>query len=402
MSIEPAEWARNWPAFRGPDNSGVCRLKNIPDTWNEAEGRNIRWKVKVPLGGLSSPVVWGDKVFLSGATREKHEAYCFDAESGKLLWTGTYASDPGAPRDYGVWEDLDRLMHAVPTPVVDGRRLFAFYNNGEVACFDAGTGKCLWSCFLGGPEGNSYGLSSSLLRHGDTLIVLHDSEENLLVGLHAATGEEKWRSTRDSNTWASPILIQAPDGSKQIVISANPLVSGWDPATGQRLWHADLLAGDVAPSPVYAGGMVIACFEMCGVFAIRPDGAGEVKDTHVQWRLEELEEALLPAAVSPVADGDFVYLHEGDFLACMDGRTGKVLYEKEMEEPASYASPVISGRKLYVFGQEKTYVIRVGREYALLGTCSLNERFHASPAFAPGRVFIRGFEHLYCISEDED
>lgn len=130
------EYADQWAQFRGWQGMAVCNFKDIPAEWDEESGKNIAWKVPVAMKGLSSPIVWGDKVFLTGATRQKRETYCYDAKTGKLLWTGTYQSNPDAPTDYSVYDDVSEVIHASPTPVADGKHVYSFFANGEVACFD--------------------------------------------------------------------------------------------------------------------------------------------------------------------------------------------------------------------------------------------------------------------------
>jgi outer membrane protein assembly factor BamB/HEAT repeat protein len=392
-----AEWTANWPAFRGPDNSGVCRFKDIPDQWDEAQKKNIAWKVKIPLPGLSSPVVWGNRVYVTGATRQKREMYCFDGASGRLLWTGTYKSDPLAPTDYKVWQSRENALHASPTPVVDGQRVFGYYANGEVACFDAKTGRCLWSKYLGSPEGNTYGLSNSLLLYRNTLIVLFQGRNSRLVGLDAANGNEQWSSRQADASWASPLLLQG-HGRAQIVVAANPHVSGWDAETGDNLWKAKLLKkGYAAPSPIVAGGKVFACLADCGMFAIKPEGKGDVTQTHVAWKIEDLENTGFPDATSPVSQGELVWVYSNEFLVCIDAKTGKVHYERDLGEGTSFASPMIAGGRLYAFGKTTTFVVEAGRVFKLSGKCKLSEPIDCSPAFAPGRIYVRTEGHLCAI-----
>ncbi|MFP4053544.1 MAG: PQQ-binding-like beta-propeller repeat protein, partial [Phycisphaerae bacterium] len=390
------EYANQWAQFRGWQGMAVCKFKDIPTEWDEESKKNIAWKVPVPMKGLSSPIVWGDKVFLTGATRQKRETYCYDAKTGKLLWTGTYESNPAAPTDYSVYDSVSDVIHGAPTSVADGKHVYSFFANGEVACFDF-NGKFVWSKYVASPLDNGYGNSASLLKYKDTVVVLLDGEDLGLYGLDGKTGKLLWSTQRNGNTWASPILIKSPKGSVQVVCSSNPVVEAFDPNTGERLWESSaVLGGDVAPTPTYNGGRVYAGMKDYSLAAFDPDQKGKML-----WELWELEEASLPETTSPVSNGDLVYYYEGYMLVCVDAKTGEIVYEQDVGDEASYASPTIVGDKLYLFAGNLTKIVQVGREYKLLGTNKLesNVWLSASPAFAPGRMFLRGDGHLYCITK---
>ncbi len=389
----PAEMRKNWPAFRGYNNSGVCYFENIPTEWSEPDKKNIAWKVPVALPGLSSPVVWEDKIFLTGATRQKREVYCYSVKDGKLLWTGTYKSNPDAPEDYPVYESVEDMIHAAPTPVVDGKHVYAFFANGEVVCFDL-EGKFVWSTYVASPEGNSYGNSASLLKYRDKVIVLHDGQVTGLYALDGLTGKQLWMRERQGFTWASPILIRTAKGSEQVAVSSNPVLEAYDANSGKPLWATEYFYGDVAPSPIFAANKVIAAFKGSGMLAVDPDEKGKML-----WESYELEEAEFPETTSPVADDKYVYFYEGGMLVCSDLESGETVYEEYVGEDASYASPTIVGDKLMIFCYNKTLVVQTGKEYKLIRTNALDgqEVIHASPAFLPGKVFIRGSKNLYCI-----
>lgn len=396
-SALPPGWRDAWPCFRGPEMDGVCRLPDIPLDWDESTGRGIVWKAHVPLGGLSSPVVWGGRVFVSGADLERHEVYCFDAETGEKLWTGSYESDPEAPTQYAYWPDLEEVIHAAPTPVVDGRRVYANFANGEVACFDIDTGRCLWHRWLGDIEGNTYGWSSSLLRFADHLIVQFDGAESFLIALNAETGETIWKTERDGLSWSSPILTKGGRDDWTVVISEDPSTAAYDPADGRRIWWADLLYGDVAPTPLPLDGSVVVCNDAAGMHRVRCGGEGDLTDQAVVWSLTELPKGGFPTASSPVCDGRLLYIFQDRRLTCISVEDGSVVYSEELPEPASYASPTMACGKLLVFAGSTTYVVEPGPEFELVRTCHLDAPMSASPAFAPGRMFLRTDHALYCI-----
>ncbi|MHC4981587.1 MAG: outer membrane protein assembly factor BamB family protein [Planctomycetota bacterium] len=399
----PPSWdevARNWPHFRGPDGSGVCNFAKIPTAWNENQRLNIVWKVSLPLNGASSPVVWEDKLFLTAATKQQRLVLCYDAATGEVLWAKGY-KDTGANNEIDV---LDEFIYAAGTPAVDGRCVVAAFANGDVACFDM-NGNELWARNLGDTSRNEYGYSSSpLLYEGKVIVQFDAGEQGELVALDVQTGEEIWRQDRKDKSWASPILVEPEPGVRQVVVAGAPTVSAWELETGRVIWWADVLEvvdGDVACSPILAAGQVIAVSDEAGMFAIRTAGRDDVKDSQVGWKVGkgDLKYSSFPDASSPVSDGELIYTYKDTMLVCIDAKSGKVVYEKEVGERASFASPVIAAGKLYLFAGKKTLIGQPGRQFKLLNTCELDESFDASPAFKEGRIFIRTRKCLYCIGE---
>ncbi len=394
----PEGWDANWPAFRGPYQTAITTQKDLPATWSESKNQNIAWKVAVPLEGMSSPVVWNDRVYLSGGTKEKRGAFCFAADTGKLLWKTELPEDPKVDLEYAVYNMTG--MHAVPTPVVDGKYLHALYASGQVAAFDVQTGKLAWTVYLGKPD-NMWGLSNSLLRYqGNVLVQFVD-----LIALDAATGEKRWSKPATEGGWSSPILAKVGTGH-QVILMGSPGLGGYDPATGAAVWHADgLWSGDVAPTPIFASGLAIGTFEGAGLFGVTTDGKGALPKEATKLSITELktEGLKFPNSVSPVSDGERVYVFT-ESLICVDIKTSKVLYEEVLKtasdqpDQTTYASPTIIDGRLYAFGSGATHVIKTGPTFVRLGHCDLADSFNTSPAFAPGRIFIRSDSNLYCIS----
>jgi outer membrane protein assembly factor BamB len=391
------EYAKQWATFRGFEGRGVCNFKDIPQEWNEETGKNIAWKSPIPMKGLSSPIIWGDKVFVTGATREKREVYCFDAKTGQKLWTGQYKSNPDAPSDYDVYDSVSELMHAAPTPVADGTHVYAMFGNGEVVCFDF-NGKLVWAKYVASPMDNMYGNSGSLLKYKNTVIALIDGEAMGLYGLNGLTGEQIWSGERYGNTWASPILIKTPKGQVQVIVSSNPTVEGFDPNDGKNLWRNELLGGDVAPTPTWDGKNVYAMMKGYALAALDPDQKGKML-----WELWELEYAEISDTTSPVSDGKHVWFYQSADLVCVDAAKGDVVYEKELDDYTAYGSPTIVNGNLWLFSDNRTIVGTTGAEWKQTRVNELdkNARLDASPAFAPGKVFLRAGGHLYCIAKTE-
>ncbi|MCX7933902.1 MAG: PQQ-like beta-propeller repeat protein, partial [Planctomycetota bacterium] len=283
------------------------------------------------------------------------------------------------------------------TPVVDGKSVFALYASGEIVAFDAVTGRIRWERLLAFTRDNHYGIASSPILADGLLIVLLDSDKNRLIALEPETGRDRWRREREDKTWATPLLVRRPEGA-QVVIAGSPTVGGWSLAKGERLWHVDLLSGDAASSPIYAGERIIVCGEGRGVFALDAQSRGDGANRLV-WKAETLEKGYIAAVISPVSDGERVWLHCSQALVCFDLKTGKILYEQELPENSLYASPVLAGNRVYVFGEKTTFVVAAAAEYRLLSTCRLKEIFHTCPAFAPGRIWIRSEKSLYCLGK---
>ncbi|MBI3910140.1 MAG: PQQ-binding-like beta-propeller repeat protein [Armatimonadetes bacterium] len=394
MVAHPKEWEQNWPGFRGPGGVGIAATSDAPTRWDGAQGEGILWQASVPLPGWNSPVVWGDRVFLSGADQHRREVYCFDAHRGTLLWRKTVPSPP----DMGEINVADDTGYAPSTMVADGRRACAMFVNGDVACFDF-AGKLLWLRRLGVPD-NSYGHASSLAMYGNGVIIQFDQGssaedgKSALLALDAATGKTVWQVKRPvPNSWSTPIIIRAGN-REQIITCANPWVIAYDPRSGSELWRAECLGGEVAPSPTFGSGYVLACNLGASLTAIRPDGTGDVTRTAVAWSSSEN----LPDIVSPLCNGELIFLTTSEgMVTCLEARMGKKVWEHSFETPVR-ASPTLVGNRVYLMDTKGTmHIFEAGRAFKEMGTAALGEEAHASPAFVHGRIYIRGRQHLYCV-----
>ena len=393
----PEEIASNWPRFRGPGGLGVAASADAPMAWNGRTGEGIAWKTPVPLSAPNSPVVWGDHVFLSGATKTQRQVYCFDASSGKLLWQKPVAGIPGSPAKPP--EVMDATGHAASTVATDGRRVYAIFANGDLAAFEF-AGRRVWARNLGKPD-NSYGHASSLTTWRHLLLVLFDQADELagkskLIAFEGATGRVAWQTPRPvGSTWATPIVVRTPSG-EQIATVGVPWVIAYDPATGRELWKADIMDGEVAPSPIFANGMVLVAQAHSIAAALRTDGRGDVTETAVAWTAEDG----LPDTCSPLATGElFVLVTAEGLVTCYDARTGKMLWEHDYETHC-LASPTLVGDRVYlVTFKGVTIVLAAAREFRELARAELGEQVAATPAFVGGRIYIRGTKHLFCIGK---
>ena len=393
------EISKNWPRFRGPGGLGISAYTNIPVKWNGKTNEGIIWKSKVPLAGHNSPVVWDDRVFVSGANRNTREVYCFDASSGRLLWTGDVQS--ASPRTSKRLEVTKETGFAAPTAVTDGRHVCAIFANGDVGCFDF-AGRKVWAINLGVPD-NTYGHASSLAMYRNLLLIQYDQasvedEKSKLIALNAFSGDTVWEMKRPvSSSWASPIVADMND-KPQLIACSDPWAIAYNPTNGAELWRAECLGGEIAPSPIYAGGLIFAVEPYAKLVAIKPDGHGDVTKTHIAWSIEDIA----PDICCPVSNGKLIFLlaTEG-FLACYKTKDGTKLWEKEMDNDF-LASPSLVGDNLYLLTREGVMIIvKAGAEYRELTRCELGETCYASPAFADGRIYIRGVENLYCIGNKD-
>jgi len=387
----PSAFKDNWPGFRGPDGIGVVPAgaagEDFPTTWSAATGRNIVWKCELPVTGKSSPVVWGDRIFLSGGDEKEQRLIAIDRAGGKLLWNVRVPAPPGA-ETITVAEDTG---FAAPTPVSDGKAVYAMFATGALAALDF-EGHPLWVKQFGKPE-SAYGLAASLLFYQNTLLVQLDQGgepgKSRIMGLDPANGNIRWSTPRPvPNSWASPALVRAPAGV-MLVTCANPNVIAYDPASGKELWKVEGLGGDMAPSPAYGGGLVFAANAGSELLAIKPGPPAQIV-----WKCEDG----LPDIASPVSDGQRVLLAvSGGQLTCLAAQTGEKLWEKSLECSLS-ASPIVAGKLTYLAGQDGvTRVLELADEFRQRGRGDVGEPLYATPAFGDGRIYLRGEKHLFCI-----
>ncbi len=382
-----AQLKANYPFFRGPFGDGVAFQKNTPTDWNGSAGKNIVWKVKVPKSGFSSPIIWGDKLFVTGADAQARMVYCYDKNSGKLLWEAAADNIQGSPS--GMPKVTADTGLAAPTMATDGNAVFAIFATGDVLALDM-SGKRLWARNIGVPD-NHYGHGSSLIVYKDKLLIQIDTNRaGKLLALDTQTGNTAWETLRNSKiSWSSPILVNT--GSRtELILTTNPNVNGYDPQTGKELWNIACLSGEVGPSAGYADGMVFAANEYAKLVGIKFNGG----TPEIAWEADEF----LPEVSSPLAVNGMLYVATSyGVLACYDAKSGEKLWSQEYGG-SFYASPVYADGKVYITDMTgKTYIVKATRDYQLVGTPEIGEKAVCSPIFQDGKVYLRGMSNLYCI-----
>ena len=394
-TVDPAVYARQWPRFRGPDGSGHAVATSIPEVWDGAAGQGVAWSTAIPLPGHGSPIVWEDRVYVTGADKEKRAVYALDRATGRVVWTVAVAADGS---DAAAPEVMEDTGYAACTPATDGKRVYALFGRGDLAAIDR-DGHLVWSQALG-PFVNMYGHASSLLTWKEAVIVLLDQgatedAKSRVVALEGASGRMVWETARPvPASWATPI-VAGTGTAAQLVTVANPWVIGYDPDTGAERWRAEYLAGDVAPSPVWADGVVYAVNQGAALAAVRTDGAGVVTGTHLRWKAEEN----LPDVCSPLCTGPRVYLlTSSGTLTCLASADGHKVWEHELGGPCQ-ASPSFANGAVWVLLQDGVMVrVDDADTFKERGRSALGEGgCKASPAFADGAVFIRSAARVWCL-----
>ncbi len=382
------EMKKNFPAFRGAGGNGIAYQKNIPVKWDGVSGENILWKTTVPLHGYNSPVIWGNKLFLSGANATTKQVYCYDRNTGKLLWTANADNITGSPANApAVTNDTG---HSAPTVTTDGKKVFAIFSTGDVIALDM-NGKRVWAKNLGVPQ-NHYGYSSSLYTYEDKLIVQYDHRTtSKVIALSVNTGDVIWSTERKGKiSWASPIIVNT--GNRiEILLVTDPFVASYDANTGKELWRFDCLYGEVGPSLAYADGIIFATNEYASLVAIK---IGDQPEKF--WEQYDY----LSDVPSPVATDKYLFLATSyGVVVCHDAKTGTLLWEKEFDN-GFYSSPILVEDKIYLLDVTGImHVFKADKEYVSLGESKLGEKVVSTPAFANGRVYIRADKNLYCIGK---
>jgi len=377
----------NFPSFRGPGGNGIGYQKNVPTEWDGASGKNIKWKVETALHAYNSPVVWGDKLFLSGADANQKQVYCYDKNSGKLLWTADVKDVAGSAAAPEVTPDTG---HAAASVSTDGKSVFAIFSNGDLIALDM-KGKKVWSKNLGVPD-NHYGHSSSLVVFEDKLIVQYDHKKSgKVMALSTKTGDQIWSTDRKVKvSWASPVVVNN-NGRIEVILASDPCVASYDAQTGEELWKLDCITGEVGPSVAYANGIVFALNEYASLVAIKTGAQPEVL-----WEAYDY----LSDVPSPIATDKYLFVVTSyGLIACYDALSGELYWEHEFDN-GFYASPILVDDKIYLLDRAGSmHIFKADKEFVSIATSNLGEKSDSTPAFADGHIYIRAGKNLYCIGK---
>jgi outer membrane protein assembly factor BamB len=415
----------NWPYWRGPAADGMA-VGNAPLNWSDTQ--NIRWQTEIPGLGNSSPIVWGDQIYLTTAiptgapaasaaasapeagargrgssgpqVEHKFEVLSLDRKTGKVLWRRTATTavpHEGVHPTYGSF--------ASQSPVTDGKYLYAFFGSRGMYCYDL-NGNLIWQKDFGIQMRirSTFGEGRGPVLAGDKLILVFDHEgDSFIVVLDKMTGKEIWRAARDEITsWSAPLVVEA-GGRKQVVVSATKKVRSYDLESGKLIWECAGLGGNVIPHPVSQNDMVFVMsgYQNPNLMAIRLGREGDLTNTDaVAWN-QAKGNSYTPSPV--LFDNKLYVLTDAGLISCYNARTGEPYYQ-QVRLPKSYnfkSSPVGANGKLYLASEnEDVVVLRMGEKFEVLATNTLKDQvFIATPAIAGGEIFLRSKTRLYCIRE---
>jgi outer membrane protein assembly factor BamB len=390
-----------WPDFRGPGGQGHSRADRLPVEWSEQ--RNIRWKTALPGQGWSSPVVQRGRVWMSTATEsgQSLRALAVDAATGRLL------------HDVELFRvDQPKFKHALnsyasPSPVADGDRVYFHFGTHGTAAVDARNGRLLWRCQELQLEHENGPGSSPALWKNRLIIPCDGTNVQYVAALDTRTGKVAWRVNRSVSlehradqmrkAYSTPLLIEV-QGRPQAVVCGAEYAYAYDPDTGREIWRCHYPGFSNVPRPVYGGGLLYVAtgFTKPEMWAIRPDGQGDVSATHVAWKV--LKQA--PAKPSPIFHKDRLYMVSDSGIAtCLDAKTGREIWQERIRGEFS-ASPLLAGNRLYCFSQDgPATVLEASDTFRVAAQNSLDDGCMASPAVVGRALFVRTKTSLYRIEE---
>lgn len=416
--------SEDWPQWRGPHGDGVSSARNLTTEWSGTQ--NVEWKTAIPGHGHSSPVVWGDRIFLTTAVEgavvpgrvaapkhklegedfahpdamgadRRHTLYALslDAVSGKILWQRAAYEGPVSDSRHR------RASFASLTPVTDGKTVYFYFGSEGLYAYDF-SGKLRWKYSPGNLStlGVGYGASPVLFEN---LVILqcdeNEGHHSFIVGVDKRSGREVWRTPRRvSLSWSTPLLVRSGNRT-EVIASGNEWVIAYDPGTGKELWRSDGLKSNAVATPLGGNGMV---YVSAGnpekrTLALKLGGSGNVSETGLAWKYEK---GTAYVASNILYDGLLYLIADKGILSCLDARTGDVKYDSGRPPVAGRfsASPVAFDDKILITSEDgDTVVVKAGPKFEVLRTNSLGEGVFASPAIARDRIYIRGLQHLYAI-----
>jgi outer membrane protein assembly factor BamB len=398
-------YAENWPQFRGPTGQGISSETGPPRKWNATD--NIAWKTPIPGESWSSPIVWGDRVFVTTAADGGRSCHvlCLNRQTGEVIW------------DKDVFQQVlrrkeGRNTYATPTPATDGERVYACFGDGSFVALSF-SGDVVWTNrqyqFY-----SQHGLGTSLILHRGLIIMARDGssdgedkalgwqkpwDQAFILALDARTGAERWKARRGLSriSHGVPALWTAPDGREQVVSEAGDVVQGFDAQTGERLWSSEVIGEGKVPSTVIGEGLVFTAGGWGGresIKAFRLGGQGDLKETQLVWE----QKKGMPKVPSMLYVKPHLYaITDAGTATCMKAATGEILWQERLGENFS-ASPVFADERIYLLSDAGvTTVIAASPQFKVMEKNPLGEKAQASPAVSQGHIFIRTANNLFCI-----
>jgi outer membrane protein assembly factor BamB len=423
----------NWPAFRGPEAAGIAGSQNLPEKWNAATGENILWQVTIPGLAHSSPIVWGDRIYVTSAISSKADAafkpglygegtasedrtphkwvvVAFDRKTGKQIWQSI--AYEGVPRE----KRHIKSTYASSTPATDGRYIAAFFASQGLYVFDM-KGKEVWKKDLGHLDAGAYdvpdlewGNASSPIIYKDLVIVQCDTQkESFVLASDIKTGKQIWKADRkELPSWATPTVYVPPAGGRSVLVTNSPnFIRGYDPDTGAEIWRLGGSSKITAPTPIFSRDLIIVASGRRPekpLFAIRPDARGDIT-------LPDGQEASQSIAWSkrgrgsymptPVIVDDILYVLNNDGLFdAYELKSGAEIYRQRIPHKGSgfSGSPVASDGRIILSSEDgEMFVIRSGRQFEVIATNPMGESLMATPAIAGGMMYVRGVKKLFAV-----
>lgn len=405
-----------WTRFRGPNGSGVAADAQPPTTWSSTQ--NVQWKAALPGAGTSSPIIVGERVFVTcysgygdgqrggDISKLQRALVCLNRADGKILWSSAVPATIPEDSYDGM---LSEHGYATQTSVSDGECVYVFFGKSGAAAFDF-TGRKLWQTSLGTDSNQKrWGSASSPILYKNFVIINASEEGHAIVALDKATGKEAWRATGDALqlSFGTPILVET-EGRTDLVLAVPGELWALNPDTGKLRWFAETgLSGNIAPSVIAGDGMVFAFggFPQLGAVAVRTGGKGDVTQTHIAWTSHN--SSYIPTPV--LFEGRLYVVSDAGFATCLDAKTGALIYKERLPGASAtgrgkpfYASPVLANGAVYAVSRRAgAFLIAAQPEFKLLGQNRLegdDSDFNATPAIAGRQLFLRSSHNLYCIA----
>jgi outer membrane protein assembly factor BamB len=431
QALAAAAPAANWPSFRGQDAAGVAEGQNLPERWDGEKGTGVKWKTRIPGLAHSSPVVWGDRVFVTTAVSGRGEAtfrpglygdgtasedrsvhqwkvYALDKQSGRVLWERT--AYEGVPRE----KRHIKATYANATPATDGRYVIAFFGSQGLYAYDP-DGRQVWKKDLGVLNAGAYdvpdyewGTASSPIIYRDLVIVQCDTQQgSFLLAAEIATGRTVWKAERaELPSWGTPTVYRG-EARAELVTNASNFIRGYDPLTGKELWRLGGSSKITAPTPVFSDGLIVVASGRrpeAPIFVIRAGAEGDITlapgqaaSRHVAWSKQQ-RGSYMPTPL--IYRGHLYVLANQGLFDCYELKTGAEVYRQRVAHRGSgfSASPVAADGKIYLPGEDgEIFVVKAGPEYELLATNPMGEPLMATPAISSGLMLVRTERHLFAV-----